>query len=1066
MLSRGKVTPATVSYYTDEVAAGLEDYYAGRGEAVGHWMGHGSAAAELSGEVSPEQLARLFQAVHPDTGEALGAAYKVRADADRVTGWDLTFSAPKSLSILWAVGGGELGMAAKEAHDAAVAAGLEYLEEHAAFSRQGKAGIRQVDTEGLFGAAFVHRTSRAGDPQLHTHVLVSGRVRCDDGVWRALDSRALHRQLKPAGLVYHAALRAESETRLGVVWGPVDRNGQADIVGVPSQLIEHYSKRSRAVEAEAKTKIAESEHILGRSLTPQERRRTYERAVLDTRDAKNHAEVSDEGLHGRWCSDAEAAGFAPETWLGQVFGRGGAQREVDVQAVVAECLAELARGSSTWGRRHVVQQVARRAPAGLTSAEEARRWVEHVADEVLAHPNVVGLVAPSPEVPEDLRRRDGRSVYEAHGAPRYSTLATLATEQHVLDVVLAGREAQRGVASASATEAAIAGANLGEDQAHAVRRMCLGGEAVSALVGPAGAGKSHTMGGAAQAWGDCGIPVRGLAVSAAAAGVLEFEAGIATETIAKFLFEHDRPEGPSEQWRLRRGEVVVVDEAAMVASADLARVVVLANQAQAKVVLVGDHRQLGAVEAGGLFRLLAAETEAAELTGVRRFHAAWEREASLRLRDGDTTVVEHYLQHGRVVGGERAVMVEEAFVRWQLARARGESVVVCAADHATVDELALRARAARVAAGEVEAEGVVAGNHVVGVGDEIVTTRNDRRLVTSADGWVRNGDRWQVLARSGDDRLLVEDLAGRGRVELAGDYVREEVALAYAVTIHKAQGLTVDRSILLVDERTTAEGLYVGMTRGRSSNVALAICDDAGAEHAPAGQLRSETEVLLAAMGRSAAEVAALEALREAFARSESLATLAPRLANLNAWIARETPPDRSGELGWAVEGLEHARRHCRPGTLTRAGRQDRRRLQEAEACYATVSAEQGRREAWLAEHADLLAYRDRLSEAVAERRHELGVRAAITQPDHVVALIGPVPTSTPEATRLWTSMAGHIEAYREEWAVAPEQLRQRPGDACQEQAWQASVRMSELLARPPAPVIERSLDHGVELGL
>nr|MDP9454145.1 relaxase domain-containing protein [Actinomycetota bacterium] len=259
MLSRGKVTPATVSYYTDEVAAGLEDYYAGRGEAVGHWVGHGSNAAGLSGEVSPEQLTRLFQAVHPDTGEALGAAYKVRADADRVTGWDLTFSAPKSLSVLWALGGGEIGMAAKEAHDAAVAAGLEYLEEHAAFSRAGKAGIRQVDTEGLLGAAFVHRTSRAGDPQLHTHVLVSGRVRCEDGTWRALDSRALHRELKPAGLVYHAALRAESETRLGVVWGPVDRNGQADIVGVPKDLVEHYSKRSRAMEAVAKTKIAESE---------------------------------------------------------------------------------------------------------------------------------------------------------------------------------------------------------------------------------------------------------------------------------------------------------------------------------------------------------------------------------------------------------------------------------------------------------------------------------------------------------------------------------------------------------------------------------------------------------------------------------------------------------------------------------------------------------------------------------------------------------------------------------------------------------------------------------------
>ncbi len=163
MLSRGKVTPATVSYYSDEVAAGLEDYYAGRGEAVGQWVGHGSAAEGLTGEVSPDQLARLFQAVHPATGEALGAGYRVRADSDRVTGWDLTFSAPKSLSALWALGGGEIGMAAREAHDAAVAAGLEYLEEHAAFSRQGKAGTGRHAWCGSSGAgAAPTPTARPG----------------------------------------------------------------------------------------------------------------------------------------------------------------------------------------------------------------------------------------------------------------------------------------------------------------------------------------------------------------------------------------------------------------------------------------------------------------------------------------------------------------------------------------------------------------------------------------------------------------------------------------------------------------------------------------------------------------------------------------------------------------------------------------------------------------------------------------------------------------------------------------------------------------------------------------
>ncbi|HMC67914.1 MAG TPA: MobF family relaxase, partial [Mycobacteriales bacterium] len=216
-----------MSYYTDRVAPGIEDYYAGRGEAQGEWLGSGAAAAELDGLVTGDQLRALFDGRHPVTGEPLGASYVVGGDRQQVRGWDLTFSAPKSVSVLWAVGGGDVGMEVRDAHQAAVRSALTYLEEHAAFSRTGKAGIRQVDTRGLVAAAFVHRTSRSGDPQLHTHVLVSNRVQCDDGTWRALDGKALHRQLKPAGMLYHAALRAELTMRLGVAWTEVNRHGQA-----------------------------------------------------------------------------------------------------------------------------------------------------------------------------------------------------------------------------------------------------------------------------------------------------------------------------------------------------------------------------------------------------------------------------------------------------------------------------------------------------------------------------------------------------------------------------------------------------------------------------------------------------------------------------------------------------------------------------------------------------------------------------------------------------------------------------------------------------------------------
>jgi hypothetical protein len=196
------------------------------------------------------------------------------------------------------------------------------------------------------------------------------------------------------------------------------------------------------------------------------------------------------------------------------------------------------------------------------------------------------------------------------------------------------------------------------------------------------------------------------------------------------------------------------------------------------------------------------------------------------------------------------------------------------------------------------------------------------------------------------------------------------------------------------------------------------------------------------------------------------LATLAPRLANLNAQLARETLPDRSKELQWATEGLELARRECRPGHLTRNGREDRRRLEAAEArCENLVNHEQ-RRQSWLDAHADTFAYQDELAEAVANRRHELGVSAAITQPDHVVDLIGAVPTGDREATGMWIKRASWIESYREEWGVEPERLRERPLDACQGQEWDLAVRLSEVLARPLAPTVERSLELGMERGI
>ncbi|HET9731678.1 MAG TPA: MobF family relaxase [Acidimicrobiales bacterium] len=848
-----KIAPDGWAYYAKEVAAGVEDYFVGHGEETGRWVGRGADDLGLFGEVDSEGLSRLFgQGCHPVTADSLGRPFG--SDKAAVAGYALSFSPPKSVSVLWALAPAEIADQVRQGHDAAVAAALEFLQDHAGFCRRGHGGTVQEATGGYLAALFVHRTSRAGDPQLHSHVLVANKVHAvSDRRWLTVDGRELSEVQKAAGLLYKAALRAELTARLGVAWDDVDDNGGAEIIGVPEGLIGEFSKRRVQVEAAAARLAGEREAALGRSLTGDERAAVYQLAAYQSRSAKrkNGAETTDE-LKARWRSEAAAAGLPTERWLGQVLDRRSATKvelalarmgvKPSLELVLAEAIDRLERSHSTWGRAQAVEVLSVVLPSHKTgTAGRVRQVVEAAADMLLAHPDVVGLSCPD--------RPDAR-----HGSPRYSTWWTLQTEQAVLDAVEAGRTAQVAVAP---IHRVLTDASLGEDQEQAVRRLCGGGERVAVLIGPAGSGKSRTLRAAREAWEQAGIPVRGVAPSAVGAGVLTEQAGIASDTFAKFLLEvaHRRT-------TINPGEVIVCDEASMVSTRDLARLVLLADAVGAKVVLVGDHYQLGSVDAGGLFRLLAADAKTAELTGVRRFTDPWEAQATRRLRHADPSVIDEYTQRDRVRAGDRDQALETAHHAWKDGREHGRSVVVMAADRDTVDQLAMRARASRVHTGQVEAGGITVGNQTVGVGDEIVSTRNDRRLVTTTGAWVRNGDRWTVDQRHQSGALLIRSLDGRGTVTVPGDYVHEHVGLAYAVTVHRSQGLTVDHAVLVVDRSTSAEHLYVAMTRGRHHNLACVITEPPGDEHTHR-PLPTPGEVLAAVLRRTSGEKSATETLRD-----------------------------------------------------------------------------------------------------------------------------------------------------------------------------------------------------------
>lgn len=844
-MSRAKITIGRAGYYTEVVAKGLDDYLSGAGEAPGVWAGAGTAFESVVGLVGADQMQRLFEPAdpcHPVTGNPLGASYAVRDGVDKVSGWDLTLSAPKSFSTLWAVADTDLRRTLDSCQSAAVEASITYLEEHGAFSRKGHAGRFQVDTHGLMIARFDHRTSRAGDPQRHSHLLVSNRVRCLDGQWRALDSRALHAQLKAAGVVYHAALRAETTTRVGVRWGLTDRNGQADIDDVSTELVGRWSTRRNDVARRATERIAVSEEALGRELTLAERRREFAQATLDTRPPKT---TIDRDIHERWRDEARDIGCDPARWVEKAVGH-RAVDEVGLEGLGGMALEDMAEARSTWSRADLVVAVgALIPPQAAATGDGTREVIEQLVAEVLRDRRVVTLtpVDWSGSVP---LRRDGFPVDHSHNNVRYSTTATIAAEVEVLDFAHRG-VTDRAAVEPAVVEAAFVDSSLSTDQRIAVERITTDGASLSTLVGPAGTGKTTTIAAAADVWREAGHTVRGVAVSAVAADVLGAELGVRADTVAKLLWENRRP-NVRPNYRVSAGEVVIVDEASMVTSKQFAQLTRLVEGVGAKIVAVGDYRQLGAVDAGGLFHLLAKDGRAAELTGVWRFRNEWEQAASLKLRDGDRSVTADYHHAGRIHRGEGESTLDAMVNRWATHIDPGRSVVMLAPRCEDAEVLSVLAREHLVRRGVLAAAGQVVDGQTIGVGDQIVTLRNDRRTLTDTGNWVRNGDRWTVTETSTAGGLRVES-AQRGTAILSGDYVAEHVALGYALTVHKAQGMTVDHSIVLVDDTTSAEALYVGMTRGRDSNQAWVRTESPGDDH---------LTVFGNAVGRDTTEVAAV----------------------------------------------------------------------------------------------------------------------------------------------------------------------------------------------------------------
>jgi conjugative relaxase-like TrwC/TraI family protein len=645
-----KLSVGREAYYTRELATDHQQYLSGHGESPGRWYGAAATTLGLQGEASPAGFQAMFEGRDPTTGELLGRPH----GRNGVPAFDVVLRPTKSVSVLYGLGDAATGRAVLAAHHAGLAEAVVYLDEYLG-ARRGHGGHEHVSGQGLLAVGFDHRTSREGDPLLHTHLVIANRIQGPDGRWTALDGRDLYRHRLAADAIYRASYQRQLTRTLGVEWTAADAHGNRELQGVPEELLRAFSKRTDQIDLEVERREAS-----GRERTP----RLVKWAVHATRKPKEYeAPVT---LYGRWRAEAAERGHDPDTLVRAVSGR---TRDPDQDLLVSKWTvaqvfdrlggpAGLTATASTFARQDII------AALGGQLAGVGRAELEDLADRFCAE-RAVAVVAD-------------RALEER----RWSTPELLGIEQRLVTAATGRTDGQVAVVSHDAVRAALqAHPTAGEDQQAMIRDVCQGGAGVALVVGKAGTGKTFALGDGPSCLAAGRLPAPRLRPHRIATVSLEAEGFEEAATCDRLLADLDHG-----RERLDGRTVLVVDEAGMLGSRKLARLLGHAEQAQAKVVLVGDDRQLSAIDAGGGFRALRLRLGASELTENRRQHQAWEREALELIRSGvvEEEAVAAYRAHDRVVAADSKpaatlALLQDWWQAWQEAeRDPDQDVIVLA----------------------------------------------------------------------------------------------------------------------------------------------------------------------------------------------------------------------------------------------------------------------------------------------------------------------------------------------------------------------------------------------------
>jgi conjugative relaxase-like TrwC/TraI family protein len=796
------------AYYVEA----LPNYYLDSGEPRGVWFGDGAGMLGLSGAVDDEAFLALMAGMDPQRSDRhLGRAF----DDKSVRGFDVTCSAPKSVSVMFALGDTETRRQVLASHDAAVTAVAGWIEGHAHTRYRIGGQVAVVDAEGIVAAAFRQHTSRALDPQIHTHLVIANRVKSPDGRWLALDARLIKHDQQTLSALYHAGLRAELTERLGVRWNaPV--HGIAEMRDMSVDLLAEFSSRTSDVRRRVDDKLDRFIETMDREPTPRERWRLEREAVVDSRPHKPHA-IDAASLHAGWVAQACSIGFDPVRVVVEAVDRSDRRLDLDdgeAHDILLAAMAAISERQSSWRPTELQREIAAAMPTDIgVDADSLVGWIDRSAMN-LAVSHCVDLSRPIPD--GALLRGDGRPVTESAIDRALTTNAILDQEAALIEWA----DRRLRIVEIDHDNLTVESEHLNGPQRTTARAVA-GSGALVLVVGPGGTGKTTALAPAVEQLRRDGRAVFGVAPSAAAAEVLAAGTGVVADTVDKLLIEHRLARPPDHRYDLPAGTTVIVDEAGMIPTAKLAELADLADRREWRIALVGDPMQFTAVGRGGMFGLLADTFGAIELDSVHRFTNTCERHASLQLRQGDIDVLEIYDSHDRLHGGTATQMERAAVNTWWQHRQAGDDVLLMAPTNDTVTVLNERCQQRRIRAGEIDPASrhteIATGS--VFVGDEIATRHNDRQVLTDRGEMVRNRATW-TIDHIGSDGSIVA--AGRnGTVRLPAIYVAEHVELAYATTGMGAQGRTVNIGILYLDSSTDVRNIYVPMTRGRDHNLAF-----------------------------------------------------------------------------------------------------------------------------------------------------------------------------------------------------------------------------------------------------